>query len=151
MIETKKIYILIFFAILTLFQVGCTGSQITKGKTDSNKTPKESLLLKPVILFIKYHREHSTHIDGPTCPMYPSCAAYGEKAIERVGFYGFLLLVDRMFYRETGNLAEKYLVAPRRKSEYPRYYDPLEDSIGGGAAYPSFLTEDFSALRLEDY
>ncbi len=61
--------------------------------------------------------------------MYPSCAAYAEKAIRRHSFLGFLLFIDRLFYREVGDLSSKYFVAPSRLSRHARYYDPVEDSL----------------------
>ena len=83
-----------------------------------------------------------THLDGPRCPMYPSCAAYAEKAIRRHGFLGFLLSVDRLFFREAGGLERKYLFAAPHQSRHLRFYDPTEDSLGP-ARRPSLLREEY--------
>jgi hypothetical protein len=81
--------------------------------------------------------------------MYPSCAAYAERAIDEGGLVGMLLFLDRLFYREFGDLSTRYFVAPGRLSRSPRFYDPLEDALPPpereqNDGRPSFLREDFS-------
>lgn len=97
--------------------------------------------LKPVEFIIDQHTDEGTHYDGPRCPMYPSCSAYAKQAIQQKGFYGFLLAIDRLFFREFGNLRNRFFITPRHLSDTPRYYDPLSDSKG---VRPSFFNEDFS-------
>lgn len=56
------------------------------------------------------------------------------------GFLGLLLFINRLFFAETGDLADRYLVAPRRLSSDPRYYNPLSDDLGSS---PSLWKENF--------
>ncbi len=105
-----------------------------EGRVD--RTP---FLLWPLRGLIRRHRAVGTHLDGNRCPMYPSCASYGEDALRTQGFVGLLLLIDRLFYREVGQMESKYLPAPRRLSGHRRYYDPLADT----SARPSLLREAF--------
>lgn len=79
---------------------------------------------------VEYHRTTGTHLDGPRCPMYPSCSAYAHKAIRKHGWYGFLISLERLFFREGGDLSERFPLAGRHLSETPRYLDPLEASTG---------------------
>ena len=79
---------------------------------------------------VEYHRKTGTHFDGPRCPMYPSCAGYTHEALGKHGWHGFLLTLERLFFREGGDLSHRYPLAPRHFSETPRYLDPLEASTG---------------------
>lgn len=98
----------------------------------------------PLRALVHQHREEATHFDGPRCPMYPSCAAWGDRAMEQAGWLGFLLTVDRLFFRETGRLSEKYVFAPAHMSRDRRYYDPLEDAFG--SSRPDLFHDDFRPL-----
>lgn len=131
----------LFISFLFFFSWGCQ-TVTESAHSHENESDSTSFILKPMIALIRHHREYSTHIDGPSCPMYPSCAAYGEKAIRQEGILGLLLLADRLFYRETGNLMEKYVIAPGYLSKEKRYYDPLTDSTPGGPE-ASLLKEEF--------
>ena len=98
------------------------------------------MLLQPLDALLDAHTAEYTRYDGPRCPMYPSCAAYAKRAVRQEGFLGLLLFINRLFFAETGDLAARYLVAPRRFSGDPRYYNPLEDDLG---LSPSLWKEDF--------
>ena len=57
------------------------------------------------------------------------------------------MTIDRMIYRESGNLYEKYLKTPLKLSKN-RFYDPVEDSLPiFKTHHPSFLKEDFPELN----
>ncbi|MBW7857200.1 MAG: membrane protein insertion efficiency factor YidD [Leptonema sp. (in: Bacteria)] len=105
--------------------------------------------LTPAQYIIRQHIEEATHYDGPRCPMYPSCATYGQKAIQEHGWLGFLLTVDRLVYRETGELYAKYSMIHFSDSNWPRYYDPLEDSLG--ESNPTLFSTDINVLSREEY
>ena len=134
-----------YFALFIILALGAC-------QTSTKKTP---FFLRPLQALIKHHREETTHIDGPRCPLYPSCAAYAQRAIEEYGYGGFLVFIDRMVYRESGRLYLKYFCTP--KSIYPsgvlRYYDPLEASLPFGEQEtekrqkPSLLKEDFDCYE----
>ena len=120
----------------------CSAGEVREKEPQKEEAP---LLLRPLALLIEEHRENTTKMDGPRCPMYPSCAAWAQRAVERHGFLGLLLFVDRLFYRETGALAEKYFFAPRRLSGHLRYYDPLSDTFPLlEGKRPSLYGEDFA-------
>jgi putative component of membrane protein insertase Oxa1/YidC/SpoIIIJ protein YidD len=97
--------------------------------------------LLPVKKLIKHHKE-ATQWDGPRCPMYPSCASWGEHAIEQHGWIGFFLTVDRLMIREGGSLHNHYTIAPRRLSADPRFYDPVDDGFGNSK--PSLFSIEIS-------
>lgn len=97
--------------------------------------------LLPVKKIIDQHKE-ATQWDGARCPMYPSCARWGEHAIEEHGWLGFFLTVDRLFIREGGRLHGHYTITPRKLSEDRRYYDPVDDSFG--KSEPSLFSVDVS-------
>jgi len=97
--------------------------------------------LSPVKSVIQHHRQEATQWDGSRCPMYPSCAAWADDAIDQYGWLGFLLSVDRLFVREFGSMSRSYyVVTPYHLSKSPRYYDPLDDSFG--KSQPSLFTVD---------
>lgn len=103
--------------------------------------------MKPFHAIIRDHQEVGTHIDGPRCPMYPSCSAYANRIIREDGFTGLLLFIDRLFYREFGRLSDRYMLAPRYMSKSPRFYDPVSDVLpdpdSPRGRRPSFFQEDF--------
>ena len=77
-------------------------------------------------------------MDGARCPLYPTCSAWSEQAIRQHGFYGLLLFLDRLFYREFGALHNHYVAVPIPLSQRLRYYDPLTDTFG----YPEESNQD---------
>lgn len=113
---------------------------VSKKKAEPAKREKTiNPLLWPLAVLIDRHRTHGTKWDGNRCPMYPSCSAFGQRALVDHGFLGLLLIIDRLFYRETGNLGGKYMLTPRRLSGARRHYDPVADSLPG--TRPSLLLE----------
>lgn len=113
-----------------------------RATAQENKAEGPSLLLAPVQALISQHRQRGTHYDGPRCPMYPSCAAYADQAISEHGLSGFLLSIERLFFRESGNLSARYPIAPAELSSAPRYYDPVKWSLPWPAARkPSLLLD----------
>ncbi|MCB1139630.1 MAG: membrane protein insertion efficiency factor YidD, partial [Leptospiraceae bacterium] len=107
--------------LLLIFALQCQSAALTGANSEAEEVP---MGLGLVDALVEYHRTKGTHLDGPRCPMYPSCASYAHRAIRSQGWYGLLLFVDRLFFREGGDLSNRYPVAPRRLSEAPRYYDP---------------------------
>tara|TARA_B100001778_G_scaffold325969_1_gene322065 strand:- start:470 stop:922 length:453 start_codon:yes stop_codon:yes gene_type:complete len=107
--------------VMATFLPGCSSGQ------KENSAP---LGLGMVDSMVEYHKETGTHMDGPRCPMYPSCSAYAFHAIRSEGYYGFLIALERLFFREGGDLSDRYPLAPRSMSDAPRYLDPLEASTG---------------------
>lgn len=101
-------------------------------------------MLRPLLVTVHDHRENGTRYDGPRCPLYPTCAYYAQKAMENHGILGLFMAVDRLLFREVGDLSEKYILVPARMSRAARYYDPVEDSLPlFDEKRPSLLREDF--------
>jgi len=102
----------------------------------------ESIFFFPLLSIIEIHQKE-THIDGPTCSMYPSCSHFSKQAIKEHGWMGFLFTIDRLFYKENGNLSKKYLLAPDHLTDEMRYYDPPEENLPiFKEKKPSFLTDE---------
>lgn len=121
--------------------LNCATTQMSEGIPHADKKPaRPPLLLRPFDALLEAHTREYTHYDGARCPMYPSCAAYARRAVREEGFLGFLYFMNRLFNSETGDLSARYLLAPRRLSGAPRYYNPLEDDLGES---PSLWKEDF--------
>lgn len=152
MFFSGKIPALVLLLALSLSSIAACGSTPQRqqaGRTDVRKE-KGPLLLRPAIAIIRRHREIGTHLDGPRCPMYPSCAAYAEKAVKRFSLLGLMMAVDRLFFREAGGLDRKYLFAPSSKSSHLRFFDPVEDSLPlGQDRRPSLLHEEYRPLPLD--
>ena len=109
----------------------------------ATQTDRGSLLAAPFLFLIRKHRQETTVMDGPRCPLYPTCSAYADKAISGYGLVGLIVFLDRLFYREFGDLSDRYLPVPRRFSRDLRYFDPVTDSVPwGDAPGPSLLRED---------
>jgi hypothetical protein len=94
---------------------------------------------------IDLHNSESTHYDGPKCPFYPSCAAFGKKAIKTHPILAIFLIIDRLFFRESGNYEDKYMIAPSTLSESIRFYDPVSDNV------PNFSNIPKSSLYKESF
>ncbi|MBX7057266.1 MAG: membrane protein insertion efficiency factor YidD [Leptospirales bacterium] len=123
--------------------LGCFSARpADRSEPESVSEASAAVWSKPILALIRQHRERGTLYDGPRCPLYPSCAAYGEQAIERYGLVGFLLTIERLFFREFGNLEGRYRPASRLQSSDLRYQDPLSDALPWTSPPgPSLLTE----------
>ena len=133
----KSFSVKIKFKILVLFHgTICIffANQNCKLQIREEKLENESeinFVLKPLKYLIDDHISHATHFDGPRCQMYPTCSRYGDIAITKFSFFGFFLLIDRMFFREaSGNLSMKYMIiefSEKNNGYSYRYFDPIEE------------------------
>ncbi len=113
---------------------------------DATHTKKKGpFYLWPLFALIHHHREVTTKMDGPRCPLYPTCSAWAEDIIRQKGLLGVMYFIDRLFYREFGPLHEHYLPVPAYRSRRLRYFDPISDSFEPreGGTGPSLLRDDF--------
>lgn len=79
----------------------------------------------PLTLAVRFFQKFISPVDGPRCPMYPTCSAYSLQALHKHGpFLGTLLTVDRL-YRE-GDPHEHG--QPLNKWGRIRFYDPLKQN-----------------------
>jgi putative membrane protein insertion efficiency factor len=91
------------------------------------QTNRKSLPVKmgPLQLAVRLFQKYISPIDGPRCPMYPTCSSYSLQALHKHGpITGTFLTVDRL-YRE-GDPHERH--RPVEKWGRIRFYDPLEDN-----------------------
>ena len=73
-------------------------------------------------ILINFYQNHISPINQSKCLSYPSCSAYSKEAINRYGFYGFLLTADRL--NRCGhdlNKVEKKIII----NNSVKYYDPV--------------------------
>lgn len=131
--------------ILLFFIICLTGQACATGQGQTKEAHTEApFYLWPVVALIDQHRNVTTRMDGPRCPMYPSCSAYASKAVEEGGLSGIFLFIDRLFFREFANLPDFYVAVPVYKSRRIRFYDPVSDALPlGKQASPSLLKDDF--------
>jgi len=89
--------------------------------------------LKPVgtvqiicLTLIKLYQKYISHLRGLNCPSFPSCSNFAFQSITKYGFWGVLMTVDRLYYRENDdmNSACAVILTP---SGY-RFYDPPENN-----------------------
>lgn len=134
----NKPFKIIFYLIFCVLFLNC-------GKSSSETIQ----IYKPIDVLLEKHISESTHYDGPRCPFYPSCAAYGKKAINKYPLLAPLLIIDRLFFREGGNFDEKYMKASSRLSKDIRYFDPVEENIINfdSELKASLYKENFDRLR----
>ena len=72
------------------------------------------------ILIILYQK-YISPINQQTCQMYPSCSAYGKKAMKKHGVFGFFMVADRL--NRCGHDLHNYknIIVNNQL----RYYDPI--------------------------
>lgn len=79
----------------------------------------------PLRTAIHFFQHYISPVDGPRCPMYPTCSAYALQALERHGpLLGVMLTVDRLFH-ET-DAAEHH--HPVQVGNRLRFYDPVANN-----------------------
>lgn len=79
----------------------------------------------PLQLAVKLFQKYISPIDGPRCPMYPTCSTYSLQALRKHGpLLGVFQTVDRL-YRE-GDPHEHQ--QPVDKWGYVRFADPLKNN-----------------------
>ncbi|ACN14241.1 conserved hypothetical protein [Desulforapulum autotrophicum HRM2] len=58
------------------------------------KSQKDSTQSHPVM---EFYNRYISPVDGNRCPMYPTCSAYTQEAVERHGlFMGWIMACDRL-------------------------------------------------------
>ncbi len=76
----------------------------------------------PLQLAVRMFQKYISPVDGPRCPMYPTCSSYSLQALHQHGpLLGVFLTVDRL-YREGDPHEHKQ---PIDKWGYIRFNDPL--------------------------
>ena len=95
-------------------------------ETPSNKTRQTASDKSPLQLAVRTFHKYISPVDGPRCPMYPTCSGYSLQALRKHGpLLGVFQTVDRL-YRE-GDVEHEHR-QPVNKWGRIRFYDPLEEN-----------------------
>lgn len=79
----------------------------------------------PLQLAVRLFQKYISPVDGPRCPMYPTCSSYALQALRKHGpLLGTFLTVDRLYHE--GDRHEQQ--QPIDKWGFVRFYDPLENN-----------------------
>jgi hypothetical protein len=79
----------------------------------------------PLKAGVRFFQRYISPVDGPRCPMLPTCSAYALQALDRHGpFFGTLLTVDRLLH-ETDPREHRH---PVRVGGRVRFADPLANN-----------------------
>ena len=108
-------------AAAVLFSVSCARTAV---RTDASAGTGHATVLQTALRWYRGPLDHLSAVRAGTCPMYPSCSAYGLQAVDAHGAVkGWLMIVDRLIRcgRDETGYAPMVFVDGRWK-----YYDPLE-------------------------
>ncbi|BCR04383.1 hypothetical protein DESUT3_14520 [Desulfuromonas versatilis] len=90
---------------------------------------------------VRFFQKFISPVDGPRCPMYPTCSAYALQALDKHGpLVGTLLTVDRLL-REGDPREHRHPVQTGAKT---RFRDPLSNNdfwfAGPGESPPAAVS-----------
>lgn len=79
----------------------------------------------PLKAGVRFFQKFISPVDGPRCPMYPTCSAYALEALDKHGpILGVMLTVDRLFH-ESDPREHRH---PIQFGDRVRFHDPLENN-----------------------
>jgi len=86
---------------------------------------KDGADFDPLKAGVLFFRQYISPVDGPRCPMYPTCSAYALEALDRHGpFIGVMMTVDRLLHES--DPSEHRL--PIQVGSRLRFHDPVENN-----------------------
>jgi len=89
-------------------------------------TKQSGAFAQPLQLAVRFFQKYISPVDGPRCPMYPTCSSYSLRALKQHGpLLGTWQTVDRL-YRESDYRHEHQ--QPINKWGYIRFNDPLSNN-----------------------
>lgn len=93
------------------------------------ETPRErtvpQLDSSPFDQAVHFFQSYISPIDGPRCPMYPTCSAYSRQALAKHGpWIGAMLTVDRLIHENDPREKQQ----PVRVGGRMRYADPVSNN-----------------------
>ncbi len=95
------------------------------GPWEASATSQQRTSQRAVGLFDQAVRNFQTYIsplDGPRCPMYPTCSAYARQALHKHGpLLGIFMTADRLIHEGDPIEQQEAIV----KWGHRRYFDPL--------------------------
>ncbi len=78
--------------------------------------------VSPLQPLVRFFQRYISPVDGPRCPMYPTCSTYALQALDKHGpLLGVFLTVDRLYREIDPNEHQQ----PITKGGYIRFDDPL--------------------------
>ena len=87
--------------------------------------PSEGAELSILKYGLDVFRRYISPVDGPRCPMHPTCSSYAEQALDKHGpWLGIMLTVDRLLHESDPREHRHPVAGPDRI----RYRDPLENN-----------------------
>ncbi len=93
-------------------------------KALQNKQPKTGTS-GPLQQAVRFFQKYLSQVDGPRCPMYPTCSAYSLQALQQHGpLLGTFLTVDRLYHEGDPHEQQQ----PIEKWGNVRFFDPLENN-----------------------
>lgn len=121
----KKVLLL---TISILILAACSGLASDWGPWEAPRQPqkRQETNRDPLQFAVKMFQRYISPVDGPRCPMYPTCSGYARQALRKHGpLLGVFQTVDRL-YREGDKEHEHG--QPINKWGYIRFFDPLENN-----------------------
>lgn len=74
---------------------------------------------------VRFFQKYISPVDGPRCPMYPTCSAYARQALAKHGpWIGSMLTVDRLLHENETQERQRTIKVGGRY----RYHDPLSNN-----------------------
>lgn len=109
---------------LSLFATQLHAADWGPWEAPATKPQTTAMSSDPLQFAVELFRKYISPVDGPRCPMYPTCSSYSLQALRKHGpLLGVFLTVDRL-YRE-GDASHEHN-HPVAKWGFIRFYDPLE-------------------------
>ena len=92
---------------------------------EPERTPSANAELSVLKYGLDVFRRYISPVDGPRCPMLPTCSSYAEQALDKHGpWLGIMLTVDRLLHESDPREHIHPVPGPDRL----RYRDPLENN-----------------------
>jgi uncharacterized protein len=115
--------ILIYLAWLLAVPVtALAGSDWGPWQAPVAATVSDEAQLEPLQTGIRFFQRFISPVDGPRCPMYPTCSAYATQALQKHGpLFGSFITVDRLLH-ESGPTFHDH---PVKLGGRIRFLDPL--------------------------
>lgn len=96
------------------------------GTTDAKPAvPAAAHDTSPLDWGVRFFQNYISPVDGPRCPMYPTCSAYARQALAKHGpWLGTMLTVDRLIHENEPQEWQHVI----RVGDHDRYHDPLSNN-----------------------
>ena len=118
-----KTLLLLILYLIVLFKISPVNADTNTGNAHEILVEAgESRANKPVLTLVTIYQKHISPHDGPRCLFYPTCSEFYKTVLYNFGFFwGTLMIIDRLFYREGWSSVQYYEYIPEKKG----YSDPV--------------------------